>query len=67
MILLDLCPIINKENGFYITDEKGKSGFNTKFYQDSDDFYEQPYAKYEMNRTVDWIETKNNRLNIFIK
>ena len=64
MTLGDLCPITSKENGFYITDLKDKSEM---FFQDSDDFYERPFAKYLMEREVIWIEAKNNHLNIIIK
>lgn len=60
----DLCAIASKENGFYITDLKDKSEM---FFQDSDDFYERPFAKYLMEREVVWIEAKDNHLNIVTK
>ncbi len=62
MKLGDLCPIISKEHGFYITDSIGET-----FFQDSDDFYEKPYARYIRDKEVIWIESKNNHLNIIIK
>ena len=64
MLLSSVCPVASKENGFFITDLKDKSEL---FFQDSDDFYERPFAKYLMNREVIWIEAKNNHLNIIIK
>lgn len=60
----DLCPIISKENGFYIVDLQDKSEM---FFQDSDDFYERPFAKYMYDREVTWIETKNNHLKVIFK
>ena len=60
----DLCPITQKENGFYIVDLKDKSEM---FFQDSDDFYERAFAKYMCDREAIWIETKNNHLRIVIK
>lgn len=64
MKLDDILVIASKENGFYITDLQDKSEM---FFQDSDDFYERPFAKYMYDREVIWIETKNNHLNIIIK
>ena len=60
----ELCPILAKEEGFYITDLKDKS--NEMFFQDSDDFYERPFARYLMERKVYWICTKDERLNIVL-
>ena len=60
----DIIAKISKENGFYITDLVGKS---ETFFQDSDDFYERPFAKYLYDREVVWIEAKNNFLNIVLK
>ena len=60
----DLLPITSKEGGFYITDLQDKSEM---FFQDSDDFYERPFAKHMYDRVVVWIEAKNNFLNIVIK
>lgn len=60
----DLCPIISKENGFYIIYLKDKSEM---FFLNSDDFYESPFAKYMYDREVIWIESKNNCLRIILK
>lgn len=60
----DLLPITQKESGFYITDLADKSEM---FFQDSDDFYERPFAKYMYDRVVAFIATKNNMLNIILK
>lgn len=60
----DLCPITQKENGFYIMDFKDK---REMFFQDSDDFYERPFAKHMFDRKVIWIETKNDYLRIIIE
>lgn len=64
MKLANLCPIIQKDNGFYITDLKDQSEM---FFQDSDDFYERPFAPYLMEREAFWVETKGTHLNVIIK
>ena len=60
----DLLPVTQKEDGFYITDLTDKSEM---FFQDSDDFYERPFAKYMYDKVVAFIATKNNMLNIILK
>lgn len=60
----DLLPITQKESGFYITDLQDKSEM---FFQDSDDFYDRPFARYMYDRVVAFIATKNNKLNIILK
>lgn len=60
----DLLPVTQKEGGFYITDLADKSEM---FFQDSDDFYERPFARYMYDRVVAFIATKNNMLNIILK
>ena len=59
----DLCTIIAKEEGFYITDLKDQSEM---FFQDSDDFYERPFARYLMERQVYWICVKDGKPNIVL-
>jgi len=60
----DLLAILSKEGGFYITDLRDKSEM---FFQDSDDFYERPFARYMYDREVVWIEARNNFLNVVLK
>lgn len=64
MTLNSLLPVTQKEGGFYITDLADKSEM---FFEDSDDFYERPFAKYMYDRVVIFIATKNNMLNIILK
>lgn len=59
----DLLPVTQKEGGFYITDLADKSEM---FFEDSDDFYEKPFARYICDKEVVWIEAKNNFLNIVL-
>lgn len=65
MKLVDLCPIINKEKGFFIVDLKEEQP-RKKFFQDSDDFYDSPYAKLFAEREVTWIEANENHLVVIL-
>lgn len=62
MRLEDICSIIVKDTGFYIT----RKSFTT-FYSSADDFYEDAATRYLYEKEVVGIESMNDRIHIILE